>query len=56
MPLFADPGTALPNKSSKKKLEHQAKRASKEPSHGQQWVIGKQKERSDYSCAFTRLR
>jgi hypothetical protein len=36
------------------KLEHQPKRASKEPSR--QWVIGTQKERSDCSCAFTRLR
>ena len=36
------------------KLEYHPKRASKEPSR--QWVIGTQKERSDYSCAFTRLR
>jgi hypothetical protein len=54
MPPFADPGAALPNKSYKKNLEHQPKRACKEPS--QQWVIGMQKKRFDHSCAFTRLR
>jgi hypothetical protein len=37
-----------------KKLEYQAKRACKKPSR--QWVVGTQKGRSDYSCAFTRLR
>jgi hypothetical protein len=37
-----------------KKLKYQAKLPCKEPSR--QWVIGTQKECSDYGCAFTRLR